>query len=107
MASILEDLEIVEVVLGDLAAFAGGQPVSTMKTIGSETYSISVALLPNGPVAPYTTIQGTFLSVLFTVLADATAVAAGAPLAIAVKENKSWYGLTLQIASSTGPTKGQ
>lgn len=97
MASILQDLQLFETILGDVAAFAAGQPVSTTKTVGNETYSISIVHLPNGPAAPYQTISGNFFAILGIVLADAAAIAAGAPIAVAEKIGNTWYGTNLSI----------
>ena len=95
MASIIEDIEIVEAILGEVAAFAGGQPAVVTKVIGGNNYTLSVVKLANGPVAPYQTISGSFWEILITALADAAAIAAGAPLAIAEKIGNTWYGTTL------------
>ena len=54
MASIIQDLGIVEEVLADVAAFAAGQPINA----SVDGYSVSVQVLPNGPVAPFTVISG-------------------------------------------------
>jgi hypothetical protein len=97
VASILQDLNLFETILGDVAAFAAGQPVSTTATVGSETYSVSVTHLPNGPVAPYQVIAGNFFAVLGMVLADAAAISAGAPLNIAEKIGNTWYGTALTV----------
>jgi len=95
MASILQDLGLVETAFGDVAAFAAGEPISTTKTIGNSNYTAQIVVLPNGPVAPYQDIGGGFFGILEAVFGDVAAFAAGAPVAIAVKENKTWYGLTL------------
>jgi hypothetical protein len=91
MASILQDLGIVEVVLADLPAFAAGQPIDT--TISG--YNVSVVHLPNGPTPPYVAITGSFFSMLIAVLGEYEAFAAGAPVSIAAKEGNTWYGITL------------
>jgi hypothetical protein len=98
MASILQDLGLVETALGDVAAFAAGEPISTTKLIGNTNYTASVVVLPNGPAAPYQDIGGGFFAILEAVLGDVGAFSAGAPVSIAVKENKTWYGLTLAAA---------
>jgi len=99
MASILQDLEVVEVILGDIAAFAAGQPATVTKSIGGETYTLAVVVLPNGPTGtPYQVISGSFWSVFLTALADASAIAAGAPLQIAEKIGNTWYGSALSVA---------
>lgn len=91
MPSLLQDLGIIETVAGDLAAFAAGQPVAS--TI--DGYGVSVQVLPNGPAAPYTTISGGFLAELLGAISLAAEFAAGAPVSIAIKENKTWYGVSL------------
>lgn len=91
--NIIQELGLVETVLGDVASFAAGQPVST--TVPGTNYTASVQVLPNGPVAPYQELSGSIFSIIGTVLADAAAFAEGAPVSLAVKENKTWYGLTL------------
>lgn len=89
MSSLLQDLGLVETILGDISSFAAGNAVS-----GSfEGYTVSVKLLPSGPAAPYEPISGSFTSILFTVLALAGQFQEGALIAIAVKENTTWYGV--------------
>lgn len=94
--NILEEFEIFELIGADVEAFAAGQPVSAMKTIGSETYSLSVVKLA-GPVAPYQEFTGSFFNILGLVLADAAAFAAGAPIQVAEKVGATWYGETLSV----------
>ena len=91
MASIIQDLGIVEVVLGDVADFAAGQPVNA----SVDGYGISVQVLPNGPTPPFTAISGGIFGIILAVLGLAGEFAAGAPISLAVKENKTWYGVTL------------
>lgn len=98
MASILQDLGLVEAALGDVSAFASGQPISTTKTIGNSNYTASVVVLPNGPIAPYQELGGGFFAILEAVLGLGGEFAAGAPVNLAIKENKTWYGLTLSQA---------
>jgi len=50
MASLLQDLGIVEEVLGDVASFAAGQPIATTL----DGYGVTVQVLPNGPTPPFT-----------------------------------------------------
>ena len=91
MASIIQDLGIVETVLGDVAAFAAGQPVN-----GSiDGYAVEVVVLPNGPVAPYQVLSGGFFAIVIAVLGLGAEFAAGTPVQLAVKENRTWYGVTL------------
>lgn len=91
MPSLIQDLGIVEQALGDVAAFAAGQPVAA--TI--DGYGVSVVVLPNGPVAPYQTISGGIFQIILVVLGLASEFAAGVPIQLAVRENKTWYGVTL------------
>jgi hypothetical protein len=58
-------------------------------------YGVSVQVLPNGPAAPYTEITGSFLQELLAAISLAAEFAAGTAVQIAVKENKTWYGVTL------------
>lgn len=90
MPSLIEDLGIVETALGDVAAFAAGNPINA-KVDG---YSLAVQVLPSGPVAPFQTISGSVVTMLLTVLALSSEFAAGAPISLAVKENVTWYGVT-------------
>jgi pectate lyase len=87
----LQDLGVVEQVLQDVVAFAGGQPVSG--TIGG--YNASVVVLTGGPVAPYVTLSGSILSIILTVLGEYAAFSSGAPIEIAIKEGNTWYGVSL------------
>lgn len=96
-----QELGVVEAILGDVAAFASGQPVSA--NVPNTKYTASVVILPNGPVAPYQTLSGSFFSILEVAFTDAAAFAAGAPLQIAVKENKSWYGISLSQPAPISP----
>jgi hypothetical protein len=98
--NLLQELGLVEAALGDVAAFAAGQPVSGTAKIGNTDYTASVVVLPNGPAAPYQSITGSVLSIIGVVLGDVAAFSAGAPVAIAIKENKTWYGLTLSEATN-------
>ena len=91
MSSILQDLGIVEEVLGDIASFASGNPIAA--TISG--YAVSVQVLPNGPAAPFTEITGGIFQILLAALGLAGEFAAGTPIQLAVKENKTWYGVTL------------
>lgn len=91
MASLLQDLGIIETVAGDIAGFAAGQPVAS--TI--DGYGVAVQVLPNGPAAPYTEITGGLLQILLAAIGLAGEFAAGAPISLAIKENKTWYGVTL------------
>ena len=99
MASILQDLAIVELILGDIASVAAGKPVSQTQTIGSVVVTVSVVVLPQGPAGTsYQVIGGNFWSILMAVFADAAAIASGAPVQIAEKIGATWYGSTFSVA---------
>jgi hypothetical protein len=100
MASILQDLGILEAVAGDIAAFAAGQPVAQV----IDGYGVSVQVLPNGAVPPFTVISGGFFQILLAALGLAGEFAAGTPISLAIKENKTWYGITLTPKLAVGPT---
>ena len=91
MPSIIQDLGVVEEVLGDIASFASGNPIAA--TISG--YAVSVQVLPNGPVAPFTEITGGIFQIIIAVIGLVGEFSAGAPINLAVKENKTWYGVTL------------
>ena len=96
MASFWDDLQIVELILGDISQVAAGGVVSGTKQIGGTTYNVQVQVLTNGPSGtPFQVISGSFWSILTTVFGDLTALAAGAPIQIADKVGNTWYGLTL------------
>lgn len=96
MPSLLQDLGLVETALGDLAAFAAGQPItSPAVTVGADKYDVSVVHLPGGADVSYQTIGGGFFAILGFAIEDAAAIAAGQPVKIAVKEGNTWYGVTL------------
>jgi hypothetical protein len=95
MASFLQDIGLLEAVLADVAGFAAGQPVGTSVTIGADLYDVAVVLLPAGPVAPYSEISGSFWSIIVAALTYAATIAAGGTLQLAIKENKTWYGVTV------------
>ena len=97
MTTLIQDLGLVETVLGDVASFAAGQPVEA-KVDG---YDVSVVVLPNGPAAPYQVISGGFFSILLAALGLAAEFAAGSPIQLAVKENKTWYGVSLTKPATT------
>ena len=102
MASILQDLEIVELILGDIAVVAGGKTVSQTQTIGSVVVTASVVVLPQGPTGtPYQVISGNSWSILMAVFGDAAAIASGAPVQIAEKIGNTWYGSTFSVAPKT------
>lgn len=91
MASLLQDLGIIETVAGDIAGFAAGQPVASE----IDGYGVSVQVLANGPTPPFTAISGGFIAELIAAIGLAGEFAAGVPVSIAIKENKTWYGVTL------------
>jgi hypothetical protein len=95
MASFLQDIGLLEAVLADVEAFASGSAVATSVTVGADLYDVSVILLPTGPVAPYAEISGSFWSIIVAALSYAATIATGGTLQLAVKENRTWYGVTL------------
>lgn len=97
MPSLLQDLGVVEAVVGDVAAFAAGQPVTT----AIDGYGVSVQVLPTGPVAPYTVVSGSIFSIIFVVLGLVSEFSAGASISLAIRENVTWYGVTLTPATKT------
>lgn len=96
MASLLQDLGIIETVAGDIAAFAAGAPIAS--TI--DGYGVSVQVLPNGPTPPFQAISGGFLAEVLAVISLAAEFQAGTPINLAIKENKTWYGVTLTPKAS-------
>jgi len=100
MSSFVTDLEILETVLGDVVAFAGGKSVSALPTIAGVKYSVSLVILANGPVAPYVEISGSFFSTIFEALSIGAEVAGGASAQLAVKVSATWYGLTIGKATT-------
>jgi hypothetical protein len=99
MASLLQDLQIVELILGDIADVAAGKTVTQTQTIGSVVVTAAVVVLPNGPAGtPYQVISGNFWGILMAVFADAAAIASGAPVQIAEKIGNTWYGSTFSVA---------
>ncbi len=99
MASILQDLEIVELILSDIAEVAAGKTVTQTQTVGSSEVTVSIVVLPNGPAGtPYQVIGGGFFAIFLAVLADAAAIASGAPVQIAEKLGNTWYGSTFSVA---------
>lgn len=96
MASIGQDLTILETILADVAAFAAGQPVSQT----TDGYTVTIAKIA-GPGAPYTTISGSIFAIILAVFGLYEEFASGVPIQLAVKEGTSWYGVTL--AKATAP----
>ena len=97
--SILQELEVGEAILADVGGFAAGAPVSASPTIGGEKVNVSVQLLPTGPAAPFTALQGSFFAQLTQALVLGAEFSAGAPIQLAVKEGNSWYGVTIAKAA--------
>jgi len=98
MASFIQDLELAEVILGDVAAFASGKPLSATKSFGDETVAFQAVILPSGRTGtPYTVFSGSIWEIFALVVGDAAALAAGAPLQIAEKLGNTWYGISIQV----------
>jgi hypothetical protein len=99
MASILQDLGIVELILGDIAAVAAGKTVTQTETVGSDVVTASIVVLPNGPTgSAYQVFDGSFWNILILLFSDAAAIASGAPVMIAEKLGNTWYGATFSVA---------
>ena len=101
MATIVQDLDILELVLGDIAAFAAGKPVTQSITEGGSTYSVTVQVLPSGPVAPFQTFSGGFLAILSMILVDFASFSAGQPIQIAEKIGATWYGTSVAVVAKS------
>jgi hypothetical protein len=99
-SSFINDLEIIEAILGDVTEFAAGSPVNASPTIGGTKYTISLVILASGPVAPYVTISGSFFSTFFEALTIGSEVAGGGSAQVAVKIKNTWIGLTIGKASA-------
>lgn len=96
-----EDLGIAEVVLGDVVAFAGGQPATVTRAVSGYSITDSIVHLPSGPAQTgYQVFSGSVWQILGLLLADAGAAQAGAPVQIAEKVGNSWYGHTLTITKT-------
>jgi hypothetical protein len=91
--TVFEEVGGIAGVLGDVAAFASGQPVTAPPiTLGPSQYSVSFVHLANGPVAPYQVISGSILTILGIVLSDYETIAQGGTFSIAEKIGNTWYG---------------
>lgn len=100
--NIFEDLQLANAIVGDLAAFAAGKPIAATQNVAGKTFSFEVVHLPDGPVAPYQSIGGNILMIFLTVMADAQAISAGAPVSLAIKEGVTWYGVTVALVGAGG-----
>ena len=94
MPTFSQDLTLLETVLADVEAFAAGQAA----TATVDGYSLSIQKIA-GPTAPYTVLSGSVFSIILGVFALYEQLATGAPIQVAVKENNSWYGVTLTKAA--------
>ena len=97
MASLLQDLEILDEVGTELVEFAEGQPVSANKTIGKVTIDAQFVKLGATPDPSYQEFSGSFFNIVGLVLTDATAIAAGQPVKIQEKVGNTWYGETFTV----------
>lgn len=95
--TIVQDLGLVETVLGDVVAFASGQPVKTEIS----GWDVELKVLTAGPTAPYTELSGGIVPIIDFVFTEYVSFSAGQPVQIAVKENKTWYGLSLSKPAPT------
>ena len=98
--TLLGDIEIANLILTDVVSFAQGNQVSGEVTVAGKEYTTSIIRLPNGPAAPYVTINGSLLSILMLVMTDAAAFMAGAPIQVAVKLGNTWSGLTIAVKAA-------
>lgn len=89
--SILEVLGVVEIAVQDIVAFAQGKQIA----VNVDGYSGGVVVLPSGPNATYPAVSGSALNILFFALSEAASFTEGAPIALAVKEGNTWYGISL------------
>lgn len=99
--TLLEALGLVEVGATDFAEVKNGQTAT--QTI--DGYTITVEELPNGPVAPYQTINGSVLSILEIGFMDYAAFSAGAPAYLAEKLGNTWYGESFQKTPPAATTQ--
>jgi hypothetical protein len=100
--SFLTDLELAEVVLSDIVAFADGKEVTASPTIAGTKYNVSLVVLANGPAAPFQPFQGSIFTEFIMGIQIGTEIAAGVGANVALKIGNTWYGLTIVMA--TPPT---
>lgn len=92
------DLEIAEMILGEISSVASGTPVTEIREIGGTKYTLTVQTLPSGPAGtPFQAITGSFFQILGIVLADASSVSSGVPIQIAQKFGNTWFGYTFSV----------
>lgn len=96
----LQEVGLLEVVAGDVVAFAAGSSVSKTQKIGSSNVTVSAQILPNGPTPDYQVFTGSFFSILGLALADLAAVQAGSPIKIAEKIGNHWYGESVTVSTT-------
>jgi hypothetical protein len=99
MASFWTDLEVAEMILGEVTSFVGGNPVEDSRTIGGTTYTLEVQVLANGPTGtPFQVISGGFFGIFGAVVVDIGEATSGVPVQIAQKIGNTWFGYTLSSA---------
>ncbi len=99
--TLLQEIGAGEQILGDVAAFAAGQPVNGSAVIGGKKVNVAVVNLGTTPPAAdsgYTVFTGGWLQSLITGITLGSEVAAGAPVKVAEKIGNTWYGETVTIA---------
>ncbi len=99
--TLFQDLQIGEQILGDLAAFASGKPVTQSGRFGSMNYTAEVQALPNGPSGtPFQVLEGGPLALMSIAFGDVAAFSAGQPIKIAEKIGNTWYGTSFSAAAA-------
>jgi hypothetical protein len=100
-STILTDIALAEAILGDIEAFVSGKPVSTVQTIGANTYTAAIQILTTGPVAPYQNLaNGSVLSIFSLLIEDYAEISTGQPIQVALKIGNTWYGLSLSYVAA-------
>lgn len=101
--TIWQDFQLVQLVVGDISAYAAGKVISTPTPVpvGNELFTASSQILADGPTAEFPAIKGDFYSVLVLVFTDLAGFVAGAPLKFAIKVGNVWNGLTFSLVPKT------
>jgi hypothetical protein len=100
MASLIQDLELIEIITGDIVEFAAGKTVSRTEKIGANTFTISAQVLANGTTGTnFQVFNGSFLNIISLVFADYAALSAGMPVQVAEKLGNTWYGISVSVVA--------
>lgn len=94
MATLAQDLDIGLLILENLEAFLGGQPVSKTVPLGKGSLALQAVRI-SGPDTQYPAITGSVTTILFQVLGDFLEETSGAPVTFAEKVGGTWLGWTL------------